>query len=37
MGTGKEEEGVNNAGISCKVSVDKKRLRKVKYNLLYFK
>ena len=25
MGTGKEEEeGVNNAGISCKVSVDKK-------------
>ncbi|XP_068726455.1 putative ATP-dependent DNA helicase Q1 [Montipora capricornis] len=33
MGTGKEEEGVNNAGISCKDSVDKKRLRKdrVKY------
>ena len=25
MGTGKEEEGVNNAGISCKVSVDKKK------------
>ena len=24
MGTGKEEEDVNNAGISCKVSVDKK-------------
>ena len=24
MGTGKEEEGVNNAGISCTVSVDKK-------------
>ena len=24
METGKEEEGVNNAGISCKVSVDKK-------------
>ena len=24
MGTGKEEEGDNNAGISCKVSVDMK-------------
>ena len=23
MGTGKEEEGVNNTGISCKASVDK--------------